>query len=184
MNFLDYQFQALTVMADQQKILERMNNRGPSVMQLQNGLNGLVDEVGELASQIKGHIEYGRTLDRDNLKEEVGDCLWRLGQICDAIETSLETCAELNLKKLKGVRYKDGYSEEAANNRNLTEEEKVFVDVSSVETNYRKNVVPEQTGQGWAEPPEVKLCPHDADPSECNQCMIDSDFAFDSKREG
>jgi len=148
MNLNDYQQQALKTMADQKAILDRLTEYGPKVMQLQNGLTGLTDEVGELASVIKGHIEYGRPLDMPNVREEIGDALWRLGQIADAIGTDLHTCAVLNLDKLHRIRYKDGYSEEAANNRNLVEERSVLEEVTSMSN------VRDQTGAGFAEPPE------------------------------
>lgn len=42
----------------------------------------------------------------------------------------------------------------------------------------------EQNGQGWAEPPEEdrQTCHHGEDPAECNDCMNESDFAYDSER--
>ena len=139
MNIKDYQYKALKTMADQEYILKRLVVLGPKVMQLQNGLNGLVDEVGEIANVVKGHIEYGRPLNMPNLREEIGDAMWRLAQLADAIGTDLETCAESNIDKLHKVRYPAGYSEKAAQEENR--DRKAEAEIM------------EQNGLGWAEPP-------------------------------
>lgn len=135
-----YQRLAMRTKADQAKILIRIKDQeGHKKTQLLMGVIGLQDEVGELASCIKKHIEYGQPLDETNLKEEVGDCLWRLAQLCDAIGISLADCACSNIEKLKH-RYKDEYSDFNAEeaNRDRQQEREIL----------------EQNGQGWAEPPE------------------------------
>lgn len=121
----EYQIAALSTMADQQKILDRLVANGPKAMQLINGSKGLADDCGEVNGCIKKYIEYGKALDVVNLVEECGDVIWRVCQILDAVGHTLEDCFETNLKKL-GVRYKEGYSDEAANNRNLEEERKAL----------------------------------------------------------
>jgi len=195
MDLKTYQDQALTTMADQYGIHQRLVSLGPQAVQLNNGLTGLTNEVGEIADVVKAYIEYGRPLQIDGkggLREEVGDALWRLSQICDAAGLTMEECAEANLVKL-GIRYEDGFTDEKANNRDLIKEGEALG-----ETRYDLT----QTGQGWSEPPEeiiaedgtvmaqvdnpeppIKGCPHGSDPADCDECDRQSDFAFDSFRE-
>ncbi len=65
---------------------------------------GLVNEAGEVAGKVKkifrdrnGHIT---ATDRATLKDELGDVLWYLTQICTELDLTLEEVAEANLTKL------------------------------------------------------------------------------------
>ena len=65
---------------------------------------GLANEAGEVAGKIKkifrdknGEISAA---DREALKQELGDVLWYLAQICTELDLSLEEVAEANLAKL------------------------------------------------------------------------------------
>ena len=65
---------------------------------------GLANEAGEVAGKIKkifrdknGEISPA---DREALKQELGDVLWYLAQICTELDLSLEEVAEANLAKL------------------------------------------------------------------------------------
>ena len=65
---------------------------------------GLTSEVGEVASVIKKIFRDKKgkfsKLDKQLLKEELGDVLWYLTQICTELDLSLEDIAEENLNKL------------------------------------------------------------------------------------
>jgi NTP pyrophosphatase (non-canonical NTP hydrolase) len=117
MDSVTYQDKALRTMASQSGILERLNSYGTQAMQLINGTVGLSNEVGELNDAVKRHIEYGKPLDVTNVKEEVGDCFWRLRQICQAVGLTFEECMEHNIAKLK-VRYPEAYSDTQADEQN------------------------------------------------------------------
>lgn len=65
---------------------------------------GLVNEAGEVAGKVKkifrdrgGEIAEN---DRLALKDELGDVLWYLAQICTELDLSLQEVAEANLVKL------------------------------------------------------------------------------------
>jgi len=78
---------------------------------------GLTNEAGEVAGKIKkifrdrnGEISAA---DREALKQELGDVLWYLTQICTELGLTLEEVAEANLVKLfsrqaRGVLTGDG----------------------------------------------------------------------------
>jgi len=121
----EYQVLAMKTEADQQTVLERFHSWSPNdqllFIELNNGITGLSDEVGELNAALKKWIEYGKPLDKVNIKEEVGDALWRLSQICNALEITLEDCMSGNLQKLKS-RYPNLYSDERAAEENRDRE--------------------------------------------------------------
>jgi NTP pyrophosphatase (non-canonical NTP hydrolase) len=78
---------------------------------------GLANEAGEVAGKIKklfrdkgGQISAE---DREALKQELGDVLWYLTQICTELGLTLEEVAEANITKLfsrqaRGVIRGDG----------------------------------------------------------------------------
>lgn len=121
MNWQEYQEAATRTQADQQVILDRLYKNGPTFMQLINGVVGLTNEVGELSEALKKTVEYGQAFDLTNLKEEVGDCLWRLNQICTALGITLEECAKGNILKL-AKRYPDKYTDHLAAEANRDRE--------------------------------------------------------------
>jgi len=131
----DYQNLAMRTQADQVLILARLSELGPKAIQLDGGLRGLVDEVGEIASCVKKWIEYGQPLDRINLQEEVGDALWRLAQIADAAGFTLSDAMQSNISKLR-VRYPVKYSDQLAedDNRNREEEAEAIRQFMEYET--------------------------------------------------
>jgi NTP pyrophosphatase (non-canonical NTP hydrolase) len=65
---------------------------------------GLVNEAGEVAGKIKKIFRDRDGViseeDRQALKQELGDVLWYLTQICTESDLSLEEVAEANLTKL------------------------------------------------------------------------------------
>lgn len=119
MRATEYQHQALRTEANQQAIHERHLRLGILATRLSNAVRGLSDDTGELNGAVKRWLEYGQPLDRTNLIEEVGDCLWRLAQVCEAVGTDLEYAMEANIRKLK-IRYPEQYSDQLAaeHNRN------------------------------------------------------------------
>lgn len=121
MDSKQYQGMALRTMADQGKIRERVYNLGTQATQLDNASRGLAGDTGEVLTCIQRHLEYGKPLDIHNLREEVGDVLWRLVQLCSAVGLTLEECMDANIAKLK-VRYPDAYSDFLADEDNRDRE--------------------------------------------------------------
>lgn len=77
------------------------------------GLNG---EVGETAEMVKKAFFHGHELDRDKLKKELGDVLWYVAVMADALDMTLEEIARENVEKL-ARRYPEGFSSARSRNR-------------------------------------------------------------------
>lgn len=113
MNTDEYERLAMRTEADQDKILVRLMAHGANAMRLDNAARGLAADAGEVCTAVMRHVEYGKPLDVANLKEEAGDCLWRLAQLCKAAGFSLADAMAANIRKLR-VRYPDHYTDELA----------------------------------------------------------------------
>ena len=62
---------------------------------------GLTGESGEVADIIKKYVGHGHPLDRTSLIKELGDVLWYIAAIADAVEVPFEVIAQQNLEKLR-----------------------------------------------------------------------------------
>lgn len=81
-----------------------------------NAALGLAGEAGEVADHIKKVIYHGHGFDTDHIVKELGDILWYINQMCEAIGVPLgEVMRRNNDKLLK--RYPNGFSSEASKNR-------------------------------------------------------------------
>lgn len=78
-----------------------------------HALFGLCSEVGELATHWKAHRYYGKPLDRDYMRKELGDVLWFLSRAAAALELRLDDVAETNIEKLR-LRYPERFTRAAA----------------------------------------------------------------------
>ncbi len=97
----------------------------PDMTRLLHGVIGVATESGELLDAVKKHVYYGKPLDKVNLMEEVGDCMWYLALILREIDYSFEEVADINIKKLR-ARYGDKFSEYDAQNRDLAAERAIL----------------------------------------------------------
>lgn len=61
---------------------------------------GLAEEAGEALGHVRKHFFQQRALDRDALREELGDALWCLAAAASAADISLDDVANANLRKL------------------------------------------------------------------------------------
>ncbi len=86
---------------------------------------GIGTESGELLDALKKAIIYGKTLDKVNLKEEIGDVLWYVARALDVLNLTFEEVMDVNINKLK-ARYGEKFTEYAALNRDLEKERKVL----------------------------------------------------------
>jgi len=80
------------------------------------GQAGLCGESGEVADIIKKFAFHGHPIDRDKIAKELGDVMWYISLLSDAIGMTMGEVAALNIEKLK-ARYPDGFSTERSMNR-------------------------------------------------------------------
>lgn len=92
---------------------------------LDHGFKLIAGEGAEGLDAIKKYIYYGKELDIQNLKEEVGDALYGCQVVCDTLGITIEEAMEINARKLK-KRYPEGFSEEKAINRDVEQESEVM----------------------------------------------------------
>ncbi|QYW06506.1 putative nucleotide pyrophosphohydrolase [Pseudomonas phage UAntarctica] len=77
---------------------------------------GLAGEASEMLEAVLKHI-LGGELDADNVREEAGDATFYIVGLLNSIETDMNEATTANKAKLLGKRYKNGYSDEAAQAR-------------------------------------------------------------------
>lgn len=81
-----------------------------------NGVLGLAGECGECCDIVKKARFQGHELDKEHLKDELGDVLWYIAEACSGLGITLEECAQYNLDKLH-ARYPKGFTKENSINR-------------------------------------------------------------------
>jgi NTP pyrophosphatase (non-canonical NTP hydrolase) len=79
-------------------------------------LVGLQDELGEVAGPLKKWLWHGHAINLNHLEDEIGDVLWYLSTLCNAVGVSLDDALQGNVEKLRR-RYPDGFSSERSINR-------------------------------------------------------------------
>ena len=79
---------------------------------------GISTEANELLDTYKKARWYNRELDTTNMKEEIGDLLWYLIQLCNEIGYSLDQAKVDNIEKLK-KRYPDGFKDVVIRNTDI-----------------------------------------------------------------
>lgn len=91
-----------------------------NIQMLINGAMGLCGESGEVCDIIKKYAFQGHELSKFAIINELGDVLWYVALLCDAIDTNISDIMEKNVIKLK-TRYPNGKFE-AERSRNRTDE--------------------------------------------------------------
>ncbi|EHN14123.1 nucleoside triphosphate pyrophosphohydrolase family protein [Clostridium sporogenes] len=97
MNFKEYQEKALKIKGDYTDNID----------QLINGVMGITGESGEVIDIVKKYLYQGHELNHNKLINELGDTLWYINLIADAINIILEDIAKYNMDKLE-KRYPKG----------------------------------------------------------------------------
>ena len=82
-----------------------------------HALMGICTEAGEFADPIKKYLMYGKDLDEENLKEELGDLLWYIAIACETLNTSMSEVMTDNIRKLSKRYPGQFFTEQAAKNR-------------------------------------------------------------------
>lgn len=109
-----------------QKLAARTNAElGSKLMNNIHMAFGLQTESGEFSDVFKKHIAYGKDIDYINLKEEVGDLLWYVANLCNINDWDMGEIMTTNIEKLQ-ARYPEKFTQEKAVNRNLEREREIL----------------------------------------------------------
>ena len=92
---------------------------GVPVAQLTHGIIGVATEAAELLQN------FSVDLDKTNILEEVGDVMWYLALILDAIGSDFDEAMVANIAKLQ-ARYPDKFSDDKAILRDIVKERAVL----------------------------------------------------------
>jgi NTP pyrophosphatase (non-canonical NTP hydrolase) len=95
------------------------------IIRLLHASMGMSTESSEFVDTVKKTIFYGKSLDKVNLIEEMGDILYYIAMACNVLGTDFETVMERNIAKLK-ARYPEKFTEELAENRDLEKERAIL----------------------------------------------------------
>lgn len=82
-----------------------------------NGVLGLAGESGECCDIVKKHKYQGHELDKEHLKDELGDVLWYIAETASGLGITLEEVAQYNLDKLHNRYHGETFHKEDSINR-------------------------------------------------------------------
>ena len=86
---------------------------------------GMQTEAAEIADVYKKTIAYKKPLDFVNIKEEIGDIMWYIANLCNMNGWDLREILDGNIAKLE-ARYPDKFTTDKAINRNLEAEREIL----------------------------------------------------------
>jgi NTP pyrophosphatase (non-canonical NTP hydrolase) len=81
-----------------------------------NGCLGLSGEVGEVVDIVKKHLYQGHELDKDKIKNELGDVCWYIATLAESMNIKFSDILKGNIEKLE-KRYPDGFEKERSISR-------------------------------------------------------------------
>lgn len=84
--------------------------------QLANMVIGMSGETGEVCDIVKKHLYQGHAMQYHKLYEEIGDVMWYVANLCNALDFDLEEIMQENVDKLNR-RYPHGFSVDKSVNR-------------------------------------------------------------------
>lgn len=114
---LEHQMMVEQLLKSGQDVLDSLT---PLKCDISHAAYGIGTEAGELMDAVKKHIYYNREIDRENVKEELGDLEFYLQALRSRLGITRQETLEHNINKLlkgKKARYKEGYSDQAAAER-------------------------------------------------------------------
>lgn len=100
----------------QKLAMKTLNPKIPKDEVLINGVMGLCGESGEVIDLVKKHLYQGHELDKEKISKELGDVMWYIAEICEALNISLDEVMQGNIDKLQ-KRFKDGFTVSKSINR-------------------------------------------------------------------
>lgn len=86
---------------------------------------GMQTETAEISDVFKKSIAYGRDMDWVNVKEELGDLMFYVVNMCNINGWDLRDILETNIEKLK-LRFPEKFEKDKALNRDLDKEREIL----------------------------------------------------------
>jgi NTP pyrophosphatase (non-canonical NTP hydrolase) len=86
---------------------------------------GISTESGEIVDVFKKHLAYSKEIDYINIKEEIGDLMFYIVNMCNINGWDLREILDTNIAKLE-ARYPEKFTEEQAINRDLDNERQIL----------------------------------------------------------
>lgn len=86
---------------------------------------GMQTESAEISDVLKKNIAYGKPIDLVNLREELGDLMWYIANMCNINGWDLRDILQTNIDKLS-ARYPEKFSSDKALNRDLDKEAEIL----------------------------------------------------------
>lgn len=80
-----------------------------SVEQFKCAALGIAGESGEICDLVKKLLYHRKMMDKSILVKELGDLLWYIALMADAIDVDLSEIMSININKLK-IRYPNGFN--------------------------------------------------------------------------
>ena len=108
LSFNEYQKQAYNLISEE----------GKKDM-ITNGVLGLAGECGECCDIVKKYKYQGHDLNKEHLKDELGDVLWYLAETASGLGITLEEVAQYNLDKLHKRYHGDKFNANDSINREV-----------------------------------------------------------------
>ena len=99
---------------DGQAIIDDLTPDKAHVLHMAVGVSG---ESGELLDQIKKYVMYNKTLDRENVIEELGDLEFYIEGVRQGLNITREETISHNIDKLAKRYSKGSFSNDQANER-------------------------------------------------------------------
>jgi len=83
---------------------------------ISNMIFGICGESGEVADILKKHLYQGHKLDKEHLKEELGDIMYYIVNLATMYDIDMREVLEMNVEKLL-KRYPEGFETNKSINR-------------------------------------------------------------------
>lgn len=125
MTFQEYQIKAARTNATLNKQVSLNGQIQENSSENLHMVLGLVTESAELADVFKKNLAYNKQIDWINIKEEIGDLMWYIANICTINNLDMNEMLETNIKKLE-ARYPEKFCEQLAIHRNLSAERNIL----------------------------------------------------------
>lgn len=97
----------------------------PTKLPLVEVAMGLTTESNEIVYNIQKAMFRNQEVDVPNIKEELGDLMWYVGELINRLDLNFNDILNLNIQKL-AKRYSNGFDPKESQERNTQEERKIF----------------------------------------------------------